>query len=152
VAGSFHGPFFVWYGDNLSTCRLDHLWRCHRAHRGAATLALYYRRDPAHSGIAVLDRHGRITRFIEKPRADQIFSRWVSAGIFVLEPPALAGVPAGTAVDFGRHVFPDLLAKGARLHGYRMGPDEKLVWIDRPEDLRRAESRWKRLAVSFEAS
>ena len=23
----FDGPFFVWYGDNLSTCRLDRLWR-----------------------------------------------------------------------------------------------------------------------------
>ena len=152
VAGSFQGPFFVWYGDNLSTCRLDRLWRCHRAHPGTATLALYYRRDPTHSGIAAFDRRGRITRFIEKPRADQIFSRWVSAGIFVLEPSALDAVPAGAAVDFGRHVFPNLLAQGARLHGYRMGRDEKLVWIDRPEDLRRAEARWKRLAVSFEAS
>src|SRR5215831_1843198 len=86
------------------------------------------------------------------PRPDQIFSRWVSAGIFVLEPSALDGVPAGAAVDFGRHVFPNLLAQGARLHGYRMGRSEKLVWIDRPEDLRRAEARWKRLAASFEAS
>jgi len=124
----------------------------HRAHPGTATLALYYRRDPTHSGIAAFDRRGRITRFIEKPRADQIFSRWVSAGIFVLEPSALDAVPAGAAVDFGRHVFPNLLAQGARLHGYRMGSDEKLVWIDRPEDLRRAEARWKHLAASFEAS
>jgi len=150
VAGTFRGPFFVWYGDNLSTCRLDHLWRCHRVHRGTATLALYYRRDPTHSGIAALDRQCRITRFMEKPHRDQIFSRWVSAGIFVLERSALDAVPAGAAVDFGRHVFPNLLAQGAALHGYRMGRDEKLVWIDRPEDLRRAEARWRHIAVSFE--
>ncbi|MDQ3919894.1 MAG: nucleotidyltransferase family protein, partial [Acidobacteriota bacterium] len=29
MAAGFDAPFFVWYGDNLSDCRLDRLWRQH---------------------------------------------------------------------------------------------------------------------------
>ena len=37
VAAFFDAPFFVWYGDNLSTCRLDRLREFHEAKGGIAT-------------------------------------------------------------------------------------------------------------------
>lgn len=138
-------PSLVWYGDNLSTCRLDRLWAFHRATGGAATIALFYRDDVTQSGIAALDENSRVTRFVEKPSADQVFSRWVSAGILVLEPRALDTIRAGEPADFGRDVFPDLLARDEPIYGYRMQPDEGLWWIDRPEDLRRLEDLWPAL-------
>jgi NDP-sugar pyrophosphorylase family protein len=143
--GSAQGrPFFVWYGDNLSTCRLDRLWEFHLAKGGVAAIALHHRDDPAQSGIVSLDENDRITRFLEKPRPDQVFSHWVSAGIFILEPQVLEAIPAEGAPDFGRDVFPALLAAGQSLYGYRMSANEGLWWIDTPEDLRRMESgEWK---------
>jgi NDP-sugar pyrophosphorylase family protein len=105
---------------------------------------LYYRDDPSQSGIVGLDENDRITRFLEKPRPDQVFSHWVSAGIFILEPQVLEAIPADGAPDFGRDVFPALLAAGQSLYGYRMSADEGLWWIDTPEDLRRMESgKWR---------
>jgi NDP-sugar pyrophosphorylase family protein len=139
-AGSFFdGPFFVWYGDNLSTCRLDRLWESHRARGGLATIALHYREDPTQSGIVGLDDNDRVVRFLEKPRADQIFSHWVSAGILLLEPDVLDQIPSETQKDFGRDVFPALLAQGAALYGYRMSEDEGLWWIDTAADLERVQ-------------
>ena len=135
----FDGPFFVWYGDNLSTCRLDHLCEFHQDKGGVATIVLHYREDPTASGIVGLDENDRITRFLEKPKPDQVFSHWVSAGIFVLEPQVLQAIPAEGASDFGRDVFPSLLAHGQPLYGYRMSEGEGLWWIDTPEDLRRVE-------------
>ena len=135
VAWFFDGPFFVWYGDNLSTCRLDRLWEFHRAKGGIVTIALHYREDPTQSGIVGLDENDRIVRFLEKPRPGEVFSHWVSAGIFVLEPAVLQAIPAEGTPDFGRDVFPGLLADGQSLYGYRMSPDEDLWWIDTPEDL-----------------
>jgi NDP-sugar pyrophosphorylase family protein len=144
AAWFFEGPFFVWYGDNLSTCRLDCLWEFHQAKGGIATIALHYRDDPAASGIVGLDKDDRITRFLEKPRPDQVFSHWVSAGIFVLEPQVSEAIPAEGSPDFGRDVFPALLAHGQPLYGYRMSEGEGLWWIDTPEDLRRMEEgKWK---------
>ena len=142
-ARGFEEPFIVWYGDNLSACRLDRLWARHRAGPGAAaTIALFHRDDPTQSGIVGLTPEGRITRFLEKPTPAEVFSHWISAGIFVLDPRVLAAIPGGRFCDFGRDVFPALLARGEALYGYPMSADEGLWWIDRPEDLARLERTW----------
>lgn len=149
MASFFRGPFFVWYGDNLSTCRLDHLWDHHRSCGGAVTIALHHREDPTHGGIVGLDARDRITRFVEKPAGTEAFSHWVNAGIYVLEPAVLAEIPADKGVDFGRDVFPAMLAAGHAVFGYRMFEPEQLWWIDRPEDLRRVEHLWQTIGSGF---
>src|SRR5207237_3609545 len=89
-----------------------------------------------------LDQHHRITRSLEKPNREEVFSHWVSAGIFVMDPRALDAIPGGRPADFGRDVFPALLAQGRPLYGYRMAEHEGLWWIDRPEDLAWVERHW----------
>ncbi len=128
-------PFFVWYGDNLSTCKLDRFSEFHQRRGGLATIALFQREDPTSSGIAELDGHDRITRFLEKPAPDQVFSRWINTGIYLLQPEALDSVPPGAPSDFGRDVFPAMLAAGKAVYGYRMSAGEGLWWIDTPADL-----------------
>ena len=140
VAAFFDAPFFVWYGDNLSTCRLDRLSEFHESKGGVASVALHHREDPTQSGIVGLDEKDQITRFLEKPRADQVFSHWVSAGILALEPRALETIAGDRAVDFGRDVFPALLEHGDAIYGYRMAQDEELWWIDTAADLQRVQS------------
>jgi NDP-sugar pyrophosphorylase family protein len=137
MADYLRTPFFVWYGDNLSNCKLDQLYRFHREHGGLASIALFQREDPTSSGIAEFNDHGRITRFLDKPAPEQVFSRWVNAGIYVLEPDVLAHIPSHVPSDFGRDVFPTMLVSGKSLYGYRMGPEEPLWWIDTAEDLER---------------
>jgi NDP-sugar pyrophosphorylase family protein len=139
VSNLFSETFLVWYGDNLSTCDLSHLVDFHRAKGGVATIALYQREDVTHSGIIGLDDQERITRFLEKPKIDQVFSHWVNAGIYVLEQVVLEFIPAQGASDFGRDVFPALLAADQPLYGYRMSASEGLWWIDTPDDLRRTQ-------------
>ncbi|HST23195.1 MAG TPA: nucleotidyltransferase family protein [Blastocatellia bacterium] len=140
VAAFFDVPFFVWYGDNLSTCRLDRLREFHKAKGGIASIALHYREDPTQSGIVGLDEQDQVTRFLEKPRAEQVFSHWVSAGILALEPRALEAVAADVAMDFGRDVFPALLERGEAIYGYRMAKDEELWWIDTFADYQRVQA------------
>jgi len=139
AAWFFDGPFYVCYGDNLSACDLDRLYIFHRAKGGLASIALHWRDDPTQSGIVGLDADDRVVRFLEKPRPEQVFSRWVSAGIFVLEWPVLDLIPSEGCPDFGRDVFPAMLTAGHALYGYRMSANEGLWWIDTPDDLRRVE-------------
>ena len=134
VAQLFDGPFFLWYGDNLSTCNLARLYEAHRRTGGRATLALHRRADPLQSGIVGLDEDDRIVRFLEKPRPEEVFSPWVSTGIFVLERDVLDSIPADGVSDFGRDVFPSMLSAGERLYGYRLSPDEGFWWADTPPD------------------
>jgi NDP-sugar pyrophosphorylase family protein len=139
VASFFDGPFFVWYGDNLSNCDLRRLYMFHCQKSSVATIVLHHRDDPTASGIVGLDGDNRIERFLEKPRPDQVFSHWVNAGIFVIEPEALAAIAMNGQPDFGRDVFPALLGKGYSLYGYRMTSPEGLWWIDMLEDLSRVQ-------------
>ena len=152
AASFFDGPFFVWYGDNLSGCDLTRLYAFHRTKGGIATIALFHRDEVTASGIAGLDEDGRITCFVEKPGPEQVFSHWVNAGIYILEPEVLEAIPGAGNPDFGRDVFPALLTRGAALYGYRMSEDEGLWWIDTPEDLRRVQKLFSTSANSKSAN
>jgi NDP-sugar pyrophosphorylase family protein len=143
VSQHFDETFIVMYADNLTTCDLSRFIDFHRRKSGAATVALFHREDATASGIAELDGSDRIVRFLEKPRADEVFSRWVNAGILIMEPAVLDFIPNGRASDFGRDVLPAVLAAGQPIYGYRM--TEELWWVDSPEDLERTRR-------SFEAS
>ena len=114
-------PFFVIYGDNLLQADLRRLMDFHHSHGGAATIALFEHPNPAAAGIVGLDPDGRITRFVEKPAPDQIFSRQANAGVYVLDPSVLEAIPPGKPSDFGRDTFPALLAGGAKLYGTPLG-------------------------------
>ena len=135
VENYFDDSFFLWYGDNISCCNLDNLFYFHTQKCSVATMALFYRENPTASGIVALDENDRITRFLEKPKGEEVFSHWVNAGIYVLEPAVFDKIPANKSYDFSREVFPELLDSRVPLYGYRMGPDEGLWWIDTPEDL-----------------
>jgi NDP-sugar pyrophosphorylase family protein len=134
--------FIVIYGDNLSTIDLSKLVAEHRRNDADVTLAVFAREDVGSSGIVELDATDRIVRFLEKPRREEIFSRWVNAGYMVAKPSVLDAIPETMPSDFGRDVFPLLLARGARFFGYRM--TEQLWWIDSPADYERTVAAFER--------
>jgi NDP-sugar pyrophosphorylase family protein len=119
--------FYVIYGDNFLDYDLGALAAFHRAHGGIGTVALYDKEDVRHSGIAVLDDRRRIIRFIEKPAPEEAVSRLVNCGLYVLEP-EIFDFLTERVQDFGKDVFPALLAQGKELYGMVM--DRPLIAID----------------------
>ena len=65
----------------------------------------------------------------------------------ILEPEAIDTIPRDRPADFGRDLLPRWVAEGRQVFGYLMPADEKLWWIDTPEDLRRVESEFAGEAV-----
>lgn len=137
VAELFDQTFLVLYGDNLTDCDIGRLRSFHKERGATATVALFHRDNPTASGIAELERDGRIVRFVERPCPEDVFSHWVNAGILIVEPQVIEMIPPERPSDFGRDVLPDLLLRGYPVYGYRMR--ENLWWIDRPEDYYRVE-------------
>ena len=140
VASFFDSPFFLWYGDNLSTCNLENLYAFHSRNQSQATISLIHREDVTASGIVGLDERHKITRFLEKPKPEQIFSHWVNAGIYVLQPHVLDYIPPGIESDFGKNVMPAMLEAGEPLYGYTFSESEGLWWIDTFADLERVQN------------
>jgi NDP-sugar pyrophosphorylase family protein len=135
----FKGPFFVWYGDNLSTCNLARLYSFHSVRGGIGSVALHRHPNPTVASIVELDEDERIVRFHEKPRPEELFAGWANAAIYLLEPAVLAAIPDEGTPDFGRDIFPALLRQRERLYGYRLLGNEDLWWIDTPQDLERVQ-------------
>jgi NDP-sugar pyrophosphorylase family protein len=138
--GSVTEPFLVVYGDNLlAEFDLQAVLDFHLAKSGDGTICFHWKDDVSQSGIAEVDEDGRILRFIEKPRPDQVVDHWVNAGIYVLEPDVLQHIPLGRAWDFAKDVFPAMLARERTLYGIRI--DAPLVAVDTPDMLAKAMGR-----------
>jgi NDP-sugar pyrophosphorylase family protein len=129
--------FLVLYGDNLTTCNIGALAERHLSKRAIVTLAVYRRENATAGGIVSIAADGRIVRFLEKPRRDQVFSSLVNAGIMVCDREILDAIPPGVS-DFGTDVLPALIRDEQPLFSYRMDErQEHLWWIDSPADYER---------------
>lgn len=111
-----HQPFYLVYGDNFSSFDLASLRRKADDVQTLAVIGFHYREDVSSSGVAEFDRNGKIMKFLEKPSAGQTDSNWVNAGLYFLSPSIFDFIPPGES-DFGRDIFPNLLAKGLPLYG-----------------------------------
>lgn len=139
----FEDRFLVLYADNLIAIDLEAVERTHRGQKAALTMALWQRDDVSSSGVAELDEHGLLRRFIEKPASRVTVGNWVNAGFLICEPD-VHGFIREPPSDFGHSVIPAMLAGGERIAGYRMGAGEVLRWIDTPDDLARVEAELER--------
>lgn len=128
VAGFFDEPFFVIYSDNFSQWNLRILKNLHDDKASAATIAVHWREDVTQSGMIEVDEKGWITRLVEKPKAEDVTSHYVSAGFFYLDPRVFDYIPEAGFSDFGFHVFPAMLKAGEKLYGVKM--DEPIIGID----------------------
>jgi NDP-sugar pyrophosphorylase family protein len=134
--------FFVLYGDVLTDLDLTALAAFHVRKQAALTAALYRVARPWECGIVAMDDDGRITRFVEKPARDQVFSDQANAGAYVMEPDLIAAIPPNTFYDFGHDVFPDLLARALPIYGYPITADDYLLDIGSPDKYEQAQHDW----------
>ena len=115
----FNGEtFLVVGGDDISDIDLSGLMTLHREKNAASTIATTLVEDPSQFGIVVTDDDGRITRFLEKPKGGDVFSKMANTGVYVFEPGVFDLIPPNTFYGFGNEVFPQLLAEGRPLYGF----------------------------------
>jgi NDP-sugar pyrophosphorylase family protein len=141
LRGLLDETFVIVYGDVLTDLDLDALAAYHRAAPDALmTLSLVRMENPTEKGIVALDAAGRITRFVEKPPADQVFSDLGSAGVIIAEPGILDFIPADGFDDIGHHLLPRLLAAGIPVYGWTLPESSTLIDIGSPEQYAQAQA------------
>jgi NDP-sugar pyrophosphorylase family protein len=134
--------FFVLYGDVLTNLDYGNLLQFHRSKQSLLTLSLYRVSNPTEVGLVGVDAQGRVTRFLEKPRPDEVFTDLANSGVLVCEPAVLARVPEDTPFDFGHDLLPALLELGEPLYGLPLSSGEYLIDIGTPENYERAQREW----------
>ena len=132
--------FLVLYADNLFDVRLGALIDGHLSSGATATMTLLERADVGSSGVTLMTDDGWITDFQEKPTPGTERSHWVNAGLLVCEPTVYEALPAMPPTDLSVDVITVLAHRERALHGYRLAPDEHVMWIDTVDDLRSTEA------------
>ncbi len=110
--------FVIVSGDGLTDLDLTEVIAFHEERGAEATLVLKKVDDPSEFGIVVIEDDGRVSRFLEKPDPDEVFSYTANTGIYVLEPGVLDEIPKGEEYDFAKELFPKLLDAGRPVYGY----------------------------------
>ncbi len=111
-------PFLVISGDALTDIDLGKIIAFHAEKKAAVTLCLKHVPDPLEYGVVITNADGRITKFLEKPSWGEVFSDTINTGIYVVDPRVLQRYEVGTAFDFSKDLFPQLLAEGEPLYGH----------------------------------
>jgi len=116
--------FLMLNGDVLTDIDLSAQLAQHEATGAAGTLALVPVADPTAYGLVRLHGDHTVKEFVEKPSADQIDTKLISAGAYVLERAVLDLIPAGRNVSIEREVWPQLVGEG--LYGFAADA----YWLD----------------------
>ena len=118
--------FFVMNGDIFTDLDLTEMLRFHKNKNAKVTIALAPVDDPTRFGVVETDSNRRVTRFVEKPKPEQVTSNMINAGVYIIEREILNRVPQGKRFMFERDVFPTLLSEGEPVFGYATDA----YWID----------------------
>jgi NDP-sugar pyrophosphorylase family protein len=117
-------------GDILTDIDLAKLIGFHRSKGAAATLTLVTVPDPSRFGLVQTDDGGKIIRFIEKPKPEELSElkvNTINAGVYVLEPEILDLIHEDGARSFEYDVFPEILKRGLPFFAYTI---ENEYWRD----------------------
>lgn len=102
-------PTVVFNGDILTDLDLKAVMREHGQRKAAATIVLAPVENPSSYGLVETTAGGRVLRFLEKPKPDEITVNTINAGTYILEPRMLDLIPAGESHSFEYGLFPTLL-------------------------------------------
>jgi len=116
----------VFNGDVLTQIDLKSVIAMHRERNAMATIVLTPVDNPTAYGLVETDAKANITRFIEKPKADEITCNTINAGIYILEPDTFDRIPKDTPWSIERSFFPSLIERRETFVAYVY----RGYWID----------------------
>ena len=112
------GTFFVLNGDIFANRNFTDMMKIHRRNHAQATIALTPVEDPTIYGVVETDSTKRVSRFLEKPKKEEVTTNLINAGTYVLEPGVLARIAPEVKVSIERETFPAMLADGEPVYAY----------------------------------
>ena len=118
--------FLALNGDIFTGLDYTDILDFHRQRGAKATISLAPVEDPTAYGVIETDERGRVRRFLEKPKPEEVNTNMINAGTYVLEPEVLAEIPPQVKVSIERETFPLMLGQGNPVYAYSSSG----YWID----------------------
>ena len=142
LADRLGDEFWVFYGDTIMDFDMERMLAFHRGQKAEATLFLHPNDHPYDSDLVDVASDGTVRAFYPKPHPEGVdYHNQVNAALYILNKGAIRYIEPGTKSDFGKHVFPKMLACGAKIAGY-VSP-EYIKDMGTPD-------RWERVGADIE--
>ncbi|MGQ0732679.1 MAG: sugar phosphate nucleotidyltransferase [Acidobacteriota bacterium] len=116
----------VFNGDVMTSVDVKRVVERHRERKAKATIVLTPVDNPSAYGLVETTPDGKVRRFLEKPKPDEITCDTINAGIYVLEPDTFDRIPKDVAYSIERVYFPSLIERQEAFYAYV----ERGYWID----------------------
>ncbi len=117
LEGKLDDTFLIVSGDSLTDIDLKTAIKEHKKKKAIASIILTRVKNPLEYGVVITDSDGYVSRFLEKPGWEEVFSDTVNTGIYVMEPEIFKYIPEDTVFDFSKDLFPKLMEKGKKIAG-----------------------------------
>ena len=132
AGGFIDEPVLVFNGDIFTDLDITAMMENHRQNKAMLTIALTPVEDPTSYGLVETDNRNKIVRFLEKPNPDEITTKMINAGTYIIEPEVMSLIPSQTNCSFERDIFPLLLREKKDVFAY----PADCYWIDigKPEN------------------
>jgi len=120
------GSFFVLNADIICSLNLAEMLRYHERKKAVATISLWPVENVSEFGVVDIRKDGTITKFVEKPKAEDAPSDLINAGAYLLEPQVLNYIESGRLVSMEKEIFPQIIENTGRFFGFKFQGH----WID----------------------
>ncbi|WP_455370012.1 sugar phosphate nucleotidyltransferase [[Eubacterium] cellulosolvens] len=104
--------FIVFNGDIISFPPIKEILNKHVSNKAITTIMLHKVKDPTHFGVVELGKSTRILNFVEKPSLENTPSKWINAGVYIMNTKAFDYIVPNKKISIERDVFPKLAISG----------------------------------------
>lgn len=113
-------PFIVIPGDAITDIDIEKFIAEHLKNDSIVSMALKEKSEPTEYGTVVLNDMRQIEAFIEKPTWDEVKSKYVNTGIYIINPEIFNYFPSeqNISVDWSYDIFPELIKCKKKICGF----------------------------------
>ena len=114
--------FLVVSADGFHDADIEKIIESHEKSGCIATMAIVSvpMEEVSNYGVVVFSEDNKVLGFQEKPPVEEAQSNFVNTGIYVFSSRIFDFIPANTAYDFAKNVFPALLDANENINVYKM--------------------------------
>ncbi len=120
------GTFLAMNGDIVSNININRMLNYHKSYKAKMTIALHKVDNPSQYGLVKISYDNKVESFIEKPKADEVNTDTINAGIYIMEPEILDLIPEGVNCSLEHETFPKILSEGLPFYAYV----DDSYWLD----------------------
>jgi NDP-sugar pyrophosphorylase family protein len=110
--------FVVFNGDIISFPPIREILNKHISNKAVTTIMLHKVKDPSHFGVVELEKSMKILNFFEKPSLKNTPSKWINAGVYIINTKVFDYIVPNKKISIERDVFPKLASSG-KLFGHK---------------------------------